>query len=141
MVQVWLSTRLVPCSFIDHATGSTRFPTESPRTPLRSLVRLRTRGTLPRSSMSAMKPGAALSPERPRQRPPPMTFPCTYNQYLVSYTISKLFCSRNITIQNSPAFTRRDDPAYTSIPQDSKKAPAPIDPSGTSIRIPPTMRC
>ncbi|KAG7452289.1 pyrophosphatase-domain-containing protein [Guyanagaster necrorhizus] len=37
---------------------------------------------------------------------------------------------RNITIQNSPGFIRRDDPAYTSIPPDSRKAPAPIDPSG-----------
>ncbi|KAF8921997.1 inorganic diphosphatase [Mucidula mucida] len=36
---------------------------------------------------------------------------------------------RNITIQNSPGFIRRDDPAYTSLPPDSRKAPAPIDPS------------
>ncbi|RDB28962.1 Inorganic pyrophosphatase [Hypsizygus marmoreus] len=36
---------------------------------------------------------------------------------------------RNITIQNSPGFVRRDDPAYTSIPADSRKPPAPVDPS------------
>jgi inorganic pyrophosphatase len=36
---------------------------------------------------------------------------------------------RNITISNSPGFVRRDDPAYTSLPPDSRKPPAPIDPS------------
>ncbi|KAG7099639.1 Inorganic pyrophosphatase [Marasmius oreades] len=37
--------------------------------------------------------------------------------------------TRNITISNSPGFVRRDDPSYTNIPPDSRKAPAPIDPS------------
>ncbi|KAF9469849.1 inorganic pyrophosphatase [Collybia nuda] len=36
---------------------------------------------------------------------------------------------RNITIQNSPGFVRRDDLSYTSVPADSRKPPAPIDPS------------
>jgi len=36
---------------------------------------------------------------------------------------------RNITIQNSPGFIRRDDPAYLTLPQDSRKPPAPIEPS------------
>ncbi|PFH49817.1 hypothetical protein AMATHDRAFT_146758 [Amanita thiersii Skay4041] len=36
---------------------------------------------------------------------------------------------RNITISNSPGFVRRDDPSYTSLPPDSRKPPAPIDPS------------
>lgn len=40
------------------------------------------------------------------------------------------FFSRNITQPNSPGFIRRDDPTYTSLPPDSRKPPAPIDPSG-----------
>jgi len=36
---------------------------------------------------------------------------------------------RNITQPNSPGFIRRDDPAYTSLPLDSRKPPAAIDPS------------
>lgn len=36
---------------------------------------------------------------------------------------------RNITISNSPGFVRRDDPSYTSLPPDSRKPPAPVDPS------------
>ncbi|EJU02660.1 inorganic diphosphatase [Dacryopinax primogenitus] len=35
----------------------------------------------------------------------------------------------NTTIENSPGFVRRNDPAYTSVPADSRKPPAPIDPS------------
>ncbi|KAI0778736.1 inorganic diphosphatase [Trametes elegans] len=42
-----------------------------------------------------------------------------------SYDIS----IRNITNPNSPGYTRKDDPAYTGIPPDSRKPPAPIDPS------------
>ncbi|TFK56722.1 inorganic diphosphatase [Heliocybe sulcata] len=42
-----------------------------------------------------------------------------------SYEISV----RNTTVPNSPAYTRKDDPAYTGLPADSRKPPAPIDPS------------
>ncbi|KAK7064111.1 gamma-tubulin RING complex protein [Favolaschia claudopus] len=35
----------------------------------------------------------------------------------------------NITIMNSPGFIPRDHPMYTNIPPDSRKPPAPIDPS------------
>ncbi|KIY46806.1 inorganic diphosphatase [Fistulina hepatica ATCC 64428] len=35
----------------------------------------------------------------------------------------------NITIRNSPGFTPRDDTSYTELPVESRKAPAPIDPS------------
>lgn len=38
--------------------------------------------------------------------------------------------SRNVTNPNYPGFVRRDDPSYTSIPLDSRKPAAPIDPSG-----------
>ena len=38
--------------------------------------------------------------------------------------------SHNITVQQSPGFLRRDDPRYTGLPLDSRKPPAPIDPSG-----------
>jgi len=34
---------------------------------------------------------------------------------------------RNVTIQNSPGYIRRDDPSYTNLPPDSRKAPAAID--------------
>jgi len=45
--------------------------------------------------------------------------------------------SRNITIHNSHAFVRRDDPSYASLPPDSRKHPAPIDPSSkiSNIRV------
>jgi len=35
----------------------------------------------------------------------------------------------NITIKNSPGFIQRDNPKYTSLPSDSRKPPAPIEPS------------
>nr|GAT58991.1 gamma-tubulin RING complex protein [Mycena chlorophos] len=35
----------------------------------------------------------------------------------------------NITIKNSPGFLQRDHPKYTTLPADSRKTPAPIDPS------------
>jgi len=35
----------------------------------------------------------------------------------------------NVTLENSAAFVRRDDPSYTSLPPDSRKPPAPVDPS------------
>jgi len=41
----------------------------------------------------------------------------------------RILHSRNITISNSPGFVRRDDPSYTSLPPDSRKPPAPVDPS------------
>lgn len=44
--------------------------------------------------------------------------------------ISHIRGSANITIENSPGFIRRDDPAYTSLPGPSGRAPAPIDPAG-----------
>ncbi|KAH8099320.1 inorganic pyrophosphatase [Cristinia sonorae] len=34
---------------------------------------------------------------------------------------------RNATLHNTPGFTHRDDPAYTSLPPDSRKPPAPIE--------------
>ncbi len=46
-------------------------------------------------------------------------------------------CSRNISVQNSPGFTRKDDPAYTGLPADSRKPPAPVDPSSAYFSHPP----
>jgi hypothetical protein len=43
--------------------------------------------------------------------------------------------SRNITVQNSPALVRRDDASYTSLPPDSRKPPASIDPSSKILSI------
>ncbi|KZT30886.1 pyrophosphatase-domain-containing protein [Neolentinus lepideus HHB14362 ss-1] len=37
--------------------------------------------------------------------------------------------SRNATIPNSSGYTKKDDPAYASLPADTRKPPAPIDPS------------
>jgi len=59
-----------------------------------------------------------------------MTFPCMFHLFTHVYYIFDTLYSRNITIKNSPGFIRRDEPAYTSIPPDSRKPPAPIDPSG-----------
>ncbi|THG94198.1 hypothetical protein EW026_g7225 [Hermanssonia centrifuga] len=36
---------------------------------------------------------------------------------------------RNTTIPNSPGHTSKNDPAYSGLPADSRKAPAPVDPS------------
>ncbi|EGN93113.1 hypothetical protein SERLA73DRAFT_145953 [Serpula lacrymans var. lacrymans S7.3] len=36
---------------------------------------------------------------------------------------------RNITTQGSPGFVSRNDPSYVNVPQDSRKPPAPIEPS------------
>jgi len=36
---------------------------------------------------------------------------------------------KNVTNPNSPGYTRLDDPEYTNLPRDSRKPPAPIDPS------------
>jgi len=36
---------------------------------------------------------------------------------------------RNVTVSNSPGHTSKSDSAYVSIPQDSRKPPAPIEPS------------
>ncbi len=60
-------------------TGSTRFPTGSPRTPLRSLARPRTRDTLLRLFTSVTKHGVASSLASLPPRPPPMIFPCAYH--------------------------------------------------------------
>ncbi|KAL4242509.1 PPase family protein [Abortiporus biennis] len=35
----------------------------------------------------------------------------------------------NITHKESPGYTRKDDPVYTNLPKDSRKPPAPVDPS------------
>jgi inorganic pyrophosphatase len=56
----------------------------------------------------------------------------------ITKTIVLKFCyfvfhSSNITIQKSPGFIRREDPDYASLPHDSRKPPAPIDPSGEPI--------
>lgn len=37
--------------------------------------------------------------------------------------------SQNLTIENSLGFVRPNDPVYASLPPDSRKPPAPIDPS------------
>ncbi|KAM5536070.1 hypothetical protein V8D89_010328 [Ganoderma adspersum] len=36
---------------------------------------------------------------------------------------------RNVTVNQSPGFTSKSDPAYASLPLDSRKPPAPVDPS------------
>jgi inorganic pyrophosphatase len=42
---------------------------------------------------------------------------------------------KNLSVQNSPGFVSRNDPAYTSVPADSRKPPAPIDPSSECLQI------
>jgi hypothetical protein len=50
---------------------------------------------------------------------------------LIIYSFQKY--SLNVTNVNSVGFVRRDDPIYTSLPPDSRKPPAPIDPSGKAF--------
>ena len=37
--------------------------------------------------------------------------------------------SRNVAVEGSVGFVKTSDPSYTSLPADSRKPPAPIDPS------------
>lgn len=102
---------------------------ESPKTPLRSLVKPRTRSMPLRLSTSAMKRGAVSSLAKPPPRPLLMTSLCRLFSLSSGSHFFNELCSRNITIQNSPGFVSRNDPAYTNLPIDSRKPPAPIDPS------------
>lgn len=43
--------------------------------------------------------------------------------------------SRNLTVENSPGYVRTNDPSYTSLPHDSRKPPAPVDPASPSIHF------
>ncbi|TFY82276.1 hypothetical protein EWM64_g1742 [Hericium alpestre] len=36
---------------------------------------------------------------------------------------------RNVTLKGTPGYTEKTDPAYTSLPQDSRRPPGPVDPS------------
>ena len=40
-----------------------------------------------------------------------------------------MLSSRNVTVEGSVGFVKTSDPSYTSLPADSRKPPAPIDPS------------
>jgi inorganic pyrophosphatase len=121
-------------SFPSHAdfdngyTGSTKSPMESLKTPLLSLEKPRTSVTLPRLSMSATSHGAVLSLAKSQPRLLHTIFPCVFPHTRFSNHVLHPH-SRNITIQNSVGFTKRDEPVYTEIPSDSRKPPAPIDAS------------
>lgn len=43
--------------------------------------------------------------------------------------------SANVTIGNSGGLVQRNDPAYINIPLDSRRPPAPIEPSGTYLAL------
>lgn len=42
---------------------------------------------------------------------------------------------KNLTVQNSPGYVSQNDAAYASVPPDSRKPPAPIDPSSESSAL------
>ena len=84
--------------------------------------------------MSAMKPGAVWFRAKLPLRLQPTIFPCMSSTLTIitdNLLISKY--SLNVTNQNSVGFVRRDDPVYTNLPPDSRKAPAPIDHSGKNF--------
>ena len=109
---------------------STRSPTASLKILLHSRERPKIRSMLPKSSTNVTRPGAnSFTTTRLLPR---IVFQCmfffTFSMHVV---LICFFCpdSRNVTIQNTPGFLRRDDPSYTSLPPDSRQHPAPVDPS------------
>lgn len=113
--------------------GSTRSPMASPRTSSLSLVRRRTRSMPPRSSTSAMRHGAGSSLARVPPRPPPTISPCTFHPFSNCYMTHLASCSVNTTLPDTPGYTTKNDQAYQSLPSDSRKPPAPIEPASTSL--------
>jgi len=103
----------------------------NPRTHLLSLAKPRTRNMRPRSSTNATKHGDASSLARPPTIRLAAISPCELFKFVHFFKNRSLVVSSNITISNSPSgFLRRHEPAYTKLPPDSRKPPAPIDPSG-----------
>lgn len=51
-----------------------------------------------------------------------------YVSFLYISRLSNIL-SRNITVPNSPGHVSKNDPVYTSLPPDSRKPPAPIEPA------------
>jgi inorganic pyrophosphatase len=71
-----------------------------------------------------------------------MISPCTcFNPSAEASHHVSLWRSLNLTVPNSPGLVRMDDPEYANIPPDSRKPPAPIDPSGTSTLISDERGC
>ncbi|KAF7307042.1 Gamma-tubulin RING complex protein [Mycena indigotica] len=64
-----------------------------------------------------------------------------YSSYLENVSRLNNLSSDNITIKNSPGFLQRDQHKYTSLPADSRKPPAPIDPSGNRFLVCFVMLC
>ena len=54
--------------------------------------------------------------------------------HILHVVITQMSRSRNLTVRESPGRVSEDDPTYASIPPDSRKPPAPIDPSSESHR-------
>jgi hypothetical protein len=83
-------------------------------------------------STSVTRPGDVSSLARALRRLLAMISLCKFIRGRHARTImtERHRCSRNITHPNTPGYMRRDDPAYLTIPPDSRKPPAPIDPSG-----------
>lgn len=110
------------------SSGSTRSPMESQRMPSHSRVRRRTRSTRLRLSTNAMKLGAVSSRGKALPRHHHTTYQCK-SDILCAVAISYALNSKNVTVENSPGFTRRDDPIYRSLPAEKREPAAPIDPS------------
>ena len=121
-------------------TAFTRSPTASPKTNSLSPARPRTRNTLQRSFMNVMKRGVASCTVTALPRHQATRYRCTrYFEFFFSGVTarkSELHThSRNTTIENSPGYVKTNDPTYASIPADSRKPPAPIDPASPSSSL------
>jgi hypothetical protein len=91
-----------------------------------------------------MRPGVASLLARPLPRQAHMTSLCEYfytithiSLHLLNITIIYLVADRlvlrsaNVTVSNSAGYVQRSHELYSSLPPDSRKPPAPIDPSST----------
>lgn len=93
--------------------------------------------------MSVMRRGGSLSWGSRRRRPRLTTSPCELS-FNLPYLArprrgesdderAKLICSHNTTVKGSKGVVSTFDQTYASIPSDSRKPPAAIDPSSKSL--------
>jgi hypothetical protein len=91
-----------------------------------------------RSFTNVTRPGVDSFTARLLPRLQPTIFQCMFFAVSIRMSMSQFFFkpgSHNVTLENSAAFVRRDDPSYTSLPPDSRKPPAPVDPSSKILSI------
>jgi hypothetical protein len=127
-----------PCQF-----GKALIDYKIHRMSSRSLERPNPRSTPSKSFTNVMKRGRSLRWVKRLLRPTRTTSPCEYT-YLLPPLISPIATSsrnadthrsHNTTVKGSKGLITTQDQAYTSIPADSRKPAAAIDPSSESSSL------